>query len=209
MNAQMKVQLEKMEELIKAEVNVKEIQYITETAGVINKKVKANFKTLGAKLGASMKEAASIILSFDQSQINQIEQNHQFTLELSSGSHIIELSDVEIVAEDIPGWSVANNGTLTVALDITISEALKQEGEAREFVNRIQNIRKESGYELTDRIFVSVQENSAMQTSIIKFNDYICREILADKIDWVPLINEGTSIEVNEIKLNVLVNKKG
>ncbi len=209
MNAQMKVQLEKMEELIKAEVNVKEIEYITETAGVINKKVKANFKTLGAKLGASMKEAAAIILSFDQVQISQIEQNGHFTLELSSGSHLIDLTDVEIVAEDIPGWSVASKGALTVALDITLSEALKQEGEAREFVNRIQNIRKESGYELTDRIFVSVQENSAMQTSIIKFNDYICREILADKIDWVPLINEGISIEVNEIKLNVLVNKKG
>ncbi len=209
MNAQMKVQLEKMEELIKAEVNVKEINYITETAGVINKKVKANFKTLGAKLGASMKEAAAIILSFDQTQITQIEQNGQFTLELSSGSHLIDFTDVEIVAEDIPGWSVANKGALTVALDITISDALKQEGEAREFVNRIQNIRKESGYELTDRIFVSVQENSAIQTSIIKFNDYICREILADKIDWVPLINEGIAIEVNEIKLNVLVNKKG
>ena len=209
MNAQMKVQLEKMAELIKAEVNVKEIEYITETAGVINKKVKANFKTLGAKLGSSMKEAAAIILSFDQTQINQIEQKGHFTLELSSGSHLIDLTDVEIVAEDIPGWSVASKGALTVALDITLSEALKQEGEAREFVNRIQNIRKESGYELTDRIFVSVQENSAMQISIIKFNDYICREILADKIDWVPLINEGMSIEVNEIKLNVLVNKKG
>ncbi len=209
MNVQMKVQLEKMEELIKAEVNVKEIEYITETAGVINKKVKANFKTLGAKLGASMKEAASVILSFDQAKISQIEQNGQFTLELSSGSHLIDLSDVEIVAEDIPGWSVASKGSLTVALDITLSEALKQEGEAREFVNRIQNIRKESGYELTDRIFVSVQENSAMQISIIKYNDYICREILADNIDWVPLINDGISIEVNEIKLNVIVNKKG
>jgi len=209
MNAQMKVQLEKMEELIKAEVNVKEIEYITETAGVINKKVKANFKTLGAKLGASMKEAAAIILSFDQAQIGQIEQNGQFTLELSSGSYLIDLTDVEIVAEDIPGWSVASKGALTVALDITLSEALKQEGEAREFVNRIQNIRKESGYELTDRIFVSVQENSAIQISIIKYNDYICREILADKIDWVPQIIDGISIEVNEIKLNVLVNKKG
>ena len=209
MNAQMKVQLEKMEELIKAEVNVKEIEYITQTAGVINKKVKANFKTLGAKLGASMKEAAAIILSFDQAQISQIEQNGQFTLELSSGSHLIDLSDVEIVAEDIPGWSVASKGALTVALDITLSEALKQEGEAREFVNRIQNIRKESGFELTDRIFVSVQENSTMQISIIKYNDYICREILADKIDWLPLINNGILIEVNEIKLNVIVNKKG
>ncbi len=209
MNAQMKVQLEKMEELIKAEVNVKEVDYITETAGVINKKVKANFKTLGAKLGASMKEAAAIIVSFDQFQISQIEKNGHFILALTSGSHLIDISDVEIVAEEIPGWSVASKGAVTVALDITLSEALKQEGEAREFVNRIQNIRKERGFELTDRIFLGVQANSVMQISIIKYNDYICREILADKIDWMPQIIDGITIEVNEIKLNVLVNKKG
>jgi len=209
MNAQMKGQLEKMEELIKAEVNVKELQYITETTGVINKKIKANFKTLGAKLGASMKEAAAMIAAFDQLQISALEQEGHTSLTLAAGVFTIDLTDVEIVAEDIPGWSVASKGALTVALDITISEALKQEGDAREFVNRVQNIRKESGFELTDRIFVRVQVAEAIQYSIIKFNDYICREILADGIDWVPELIEGVDIEVNDIPIKVVVNKKG
>ena len=116
---------------------------------------------------------------------------------------------MDIVAEDIPGWSVASKGALTVALDITISDELKQEGNAREFVNRVQNIRKESGFDLTDRIFVQVQACEAIQHSIIKFKDYICREILADGIDWVPEIKEGTDIEVNDILMKVVVNKKG
>jgi len=209
LNPQMKVQLEKMEELIMAEVNVKELEYITETAGVIHKKIKANFKTLGAKLGASMKEAAAAIGAFDQQQISAIEQNGHIMLNLNAGSFEVDLADVEIVAEDIPGWSVASKGPLTVALDITISEELKQEGDAREFVNRVQNIRKESGFELTDRIFVQVQAAEAIQHSIIKFNDYICREILADGIDWVPEITDGTDIEVNDIAMKVVVNKKG
>ncbi len=209
MNAQMKGQLEKMEDLIKAEVNVKEIEYITETAGVISKKIKANFKTLGAKLGASMKEAAAIISSFDQNQIGKIEQNGKTTLQLSAGPVEIDLTDVDIIAEDIPGWSVASKGALTVALDITLSDALKLEGEAREFVNRVQNIRKESGFALTDRIFVRVEEGSAIRNAIIQFNDYICREILADGIEWEAQISDGIEIEVNEISLKVVVNKKG
>ena len=209
LDAQMKVQLEKMEDLIKAEVNVKELEYITETAGVISKKIKANFKTLGAKLGASMKEAAAIIAGFDQQKIVEIEQKGHIALQLTAGEVNIELNDVEIVAEDIPGWSVASRGPLTVALDITLSEELKQEGDAREFVNRVQNIRKEREFDLTDRIFVQVQETEAIRHSIIKFNDYICREILADAIDWVPEIKDGTEIEVNDIAMKVVVNKKG
>jgi len=209
LNPQMKLQLEKMEELIKAEVNVKEVEYITETTGVISKKIKANFKTLGAKLGASMKEAAAAIGAFDQQQISDIEQNGHIQLALSAGSFQIDLADVEIVAEDIPGWSEVSKGGLTVALDITPSEELKQEGDAREFVNRVQNIRKENGFELTDRIFVQVQAADAIRHSIIKFNDYICREILADGIDWVPEITDGTVIEVNDISMKVVVNKKG
>jgi len=209
LNPQMKVQLAKMEDLIKAEVNIKEIEYITETAGVINKKIKANFKTLGAKLGASMKEAAALIAGFSQDQITEIEQKGLIIIQLSSGSVSIELGDVEIVAEDIPGWSVAGKGTLTVALDITITEELKNEGDARELVNRIQNIRKESGFELTDRIIVQLELNERFRNGIMKYNDYICREILADEIDWLPQISGGNDIEVNEIALKVVVNKKG
>ena len=209
LDVQMKAQLEKMEELIKAEVNVKEIEYLTATQGVISKKIKANFKTLGAKLGASMKEAAGLIAGFTQEQIATLEQNGTCELALSNGNFTIELIDVEITAEDIPGWSVASRGKLTVALDITLTEDLKLEGEAREFVNRIQNIRKETGFELTDRIFVELPEGTPLKPSIIKFNDYICREILADGIEWKSHLENGTPIEVNDIAINVVVNKKG
>ncbi len=209
LDIQMKEQLEKMEALIKAEVNVKEMEYITATQGIIRKKIKANFKTLGAKLGASMKEAASVIAGFSQDQIAALEGAGSIELSLSAGQFIIELVDVEITAEDIPGWSVASKGKMTVALDITLSEALKQEGDAREFVNRVQNIRKESGFDLTDRIFVELPEGTPLMPSIVKFNDYICREILADAIEWVPGLVSGTPIEVNDIALTVVVNKKG
>ncbi|MBA4257858.1 MAG: isoleucine--tRNA ligase [Chitinophaga sp.] len=209
LDIQMKEQLEKMEALIKAEVNVKEMEYITATQGIISKKIKANFKTLGAKLGASMKEAASVIAGFSQDQIAALEGAGSIELSLSAGQFMIELVDVEITAEDIPGWSVASKGKMTVALDITLSEALKQEGDAREFVNRIQNIRKESGFDLTDRIFVELPEGTPLMPSIVKFNDYICREILADAIEWVPDLVSGTPIEVNDIALTVVVNKKG
>lgn len=209
LDIQMKEQLEKMEALIKAEVNVKEMEYITATQGIISKKIKANFKTLGAKLGASMKEAASVIAGFSQEQIASLEGAGSIELSLSTGQFMIELVDVEITAEDIPGWSVASKGKLTIALDITLSEALKQEGDAREFVNRVQNIRKESGFDLTDRIFVELPEGTPLMPSIVKFNDYICREILADAIEWVPGLVSGTPIEVNDIALTVVVNKKG
>jgi isoleucyl-tRNA synthetase len=209
LDVQMKEQLEKMEALMKAEVNVKELEYITATQGVISKKIKANFKTLGAKLGASMKEAAAAIAGFTQDQIAALEMAGSIQLALSTGSVAIDMLDVDITAEDIPGWSVASKGKLTVALDITLSDELKQEGEAREFVNRVQNIRKESGFDLTDRIFVQLPEGTPLKPSIIKFNDYICREILADGIEWVLDLASGTPIEVNDIALTVVVNKKG
>ncbi len=209
LDVQMKEQLEKMEALIKAEVNVKELEYITATQGVISKKIKANFKTLGAKLGASMKEAAAAIAGFTQDQIAALEMAGSIQLALSTGSVVIDMLDVDITAEDIPGWSVASKGKLTVALDITLSDELKQEGEAREFVNRVQNIRKESGFDLTDRIFVQLPEGTPLKPSIIKFNDYICREILADGIEWVLDLASGTPVEVNDIALTVVVNKKG
>ncbi|NCI51582.1 isoleucine--tRNA ligase [Sediminibacterium roseum] len=209
LDARMKTQLEKIEDLIKAEVNVKEMVYITETEGVISKKIKANFKALGTRMGAKMKAVSAAISSFSQQDIATIEKDGKYDLSIDGETVTIELGDVDIVAEDIPGWSVANKGSLTVALDITISEELKQEGDAREFVNRVQNIRKESGFELTDRIFVTVLDNKDLKPSIIKYNDYICREILADTIDWSAEIADGTEIEINDILLKVVVNKKG
>ncbi len=173
----MKDQLLLIEDLIKAEVNVKEMEYITETEGIIKKRIKPNFKMLGTKLGPRMKAASALIGSLAQHDIAIIEKNGRIELNLEGEPLEILLEEVEIVAEDIPGWSVAGKGSLTVALDITLTDELKQEGDAREFVNRIQNIRKESGFELTDRIFVNVLESESLKPSIIKFNDYICREI--------------------------------
>lgn len=209
LDAGMKTQLEKIEDLIKAEVNVKEMQYITETEGVISKKIKANFKALGTRMGAKMKAVSAAIGHFSQLDIATIEKEGAFTLQIDNEPVVIELSDVDIVAEDIPGWSVASKGSLTVALDITLTDELRQEGDAREFVNRVQNIRKESGFELTDRIFVTVLETTVLKPSLIKYNDYICREILADNIDWSPEITGGTEVEINDELLKVVVNKKG
>jgi isoleucyl-tRNA synthetase len=205
----MKGQLQKIEDLIKAEVNVKEIVYISGTEGMISKKIKANFKALGTRMGPRMKAVSAAINGMSQSDIAELEKAGEFNLQLDGEPVTIVLGDVEIAAEDIPGWSVASKGSLTVALDITITEELSQEGDAREFVNRIQNIRKESGFELTDRIFVTAQESPAIKPSIIKYNDYICREILADTIDWAPQIQDGTEIDINDTLLNVVVNKKG
>jgi len=208
-NAGMKAQLEKIGDLIKAEVNVKEMVYISETEGMISKKIKANFKVLGARLGPKMKAASAAISHFSQPDIAALEKQGRLNVDIDGEPITIELSEVDIVAEDIPGWSVASKGSLTVALDITITDELKQEGDAREFVNRIQNIRKESGFDLTDRIFVTVLESQNLKPSIIKYNDYICREILADTIDWVPQIQDGAEIQINDIVLKVVINKKG
>jgi isoleucyl-tRNA synthetase len=209
LNPTMQARLSSMEELIKAEVNIKEIQYIAAGDGQIHKKIKANFKTLGAKLGGQMKEAAAAIAALDQSAIQQLETEGQYTLALTQGPVEISLLDVDIVAEDIPGWSVAAKGPLTIALDIQLTEDLRREGDARELVNRIQNIRKESGFALTDRIFVRFPAASGLQDSINQFNDYICREILADSIDFVPELVGGTEIEVNETLLKVEITQKG
>src|SRR6266496_3242047 len=208
-NPEMKFQLKKVENLIKAEVNIKEIEYITETEGFIKKKIKPNFKVLGAKLGSKMKAASTAIANFSQHDISTLEKEEQTDLRLNAETITLSINEVEISAEDIPGWSVASKGNLTVALDITLTDALRQEGDAREFVNRIQNIRKENGFELTDRIFVELLENDLLKPSINEFKNYICAEILADNLNWVPEMQDGTQIEVNDILLKVNVNKKG
>ncbi len=209
LDLEMKEHLMLVEDLILAEVNVKELVYITETEGIIKKKIKANFKVLGAKLGAKMKAASAIISGFSQQEIAFLEKTGQISIQIDADLYQIELAEVDIAAEDIPGWSVASKGGLTVALDIVLNEALKQEGNARELVNRIQNIRKENGFDLTDRIFVKLLEAETFKQSIIKFNDYICREILADVIEWVPDLQDGIEIEVNDSLLKLVVTKKG
>jgi len=203
----MQEQIHKIEELIKSEVNVKSIEYLTETEGFIKKKLKPNFKALGARMGAKMKDVAAEISKMEQHDISTLEKEKSYTLPVNGVPVIITIGDVDIIAEDIPGWSVANKDNLTVALDITVTPELQDEGNARELVNRIQKIRKESGLELTDRIVVEMEEYEPLKSAIINFSDYICAEILADSIKIVPSMMSGTEIEVNDKTLKVLISK--
>jgi isoleucyl-tRNA synthetase len=205
----MKLAIEQMEELILAEVNVKEINYITETEGVISKKLKPNFKLLGAKLGTKMKQASAVIAALSQNEISELERTGTLTIMVEESPIVLLINEVEIIAEDIPGWSVAVKGNLTVALDISLSEALLKEGHARELVNRVQNIRKEANFELTDKILLQIVDNQNLKESINEFSEYICREILATQIDWVSSLEEGVDIEINDQKLKILVRQKG
>lgn len=211
LNPTMKLAIEQMQELIMAEVNVKQVELITETEGVISKKLKPNFKLLGAKLGPKMKQAAAVIGSLSASQIAQLESDQQLSIEVEGEKVIISLDEVEIIAEDIPGWSVASKAGLTVALDISMTPELINEGNARELVNRVQNIRKERNFELTDKILLHIVDNTDLKNSINQFSDYICREILAIGIDWVPQLDdtEGVEVEINDQKLTILVRQKG
>jgi isoleucyl-tRNA synthetase len=205
----MKAAIEQMEALILAEVNVKEINYITETEGVISKKLKPNFKLLGAKLGTKMKQASAVIATLSQAQISQLEKDGTLNLDIEGEIIPLLVSEVEIIAEDIPGWSVAVKNALTVALDITLSPALIKEGNARELVNRVQNIRKEANFELTDKILLRIVDNTDLKEAINEFSDYICDEILALSIDWVPELAEGVDVEINDHKLRISVLQKG
>ncbi len=208
-NSAMQQQLRKVEDLIKSEVNVKELEYLTDTEGFIKKKIKPNFIALGKKLGPKMKAVSAALSHFDQHDISRFEREGNYELNLDGGLVELLLTDVEIASEDIPGWSVASKGALTVALDTTITPELEGEGAAREFVNRIQKIRKESGFDVTDRIDVLIDAAAGIRASLEKYNDYICAEILADSLQFQHNINGGFAIEVNDNPLTVTVLKKG
>jgi isoleucyl-tRNA synthetase len=208
LNAGIKQQVEKVEDLIKSEVNVKEVQYLAEDSNFIKKKIKPNYMVLGKKLGAKMKSVAEALTVFTQDDIARLEKEGTISLQIDNEPLILQVNEVEISSEDIPGWMVANKDSLTVALDVRITPELLNEGNARELVNRIQKIRKDNGYELTDRILVQVTEHQELKRSIAQFNTYICAEILADKLELVPELPGGTEIEVNDISLKVFVTKK-
>jgi len=208
LNAGMKQQFEKIEDLIKTEVNVKEIAYLEEDNGFIGKKIKPNYIALGKRLGPKMKAVAAALANFSQEDIAKLEKEGFYSLLIENEPVILQVTDVDITSEDIPGWMVANKGSLTVALDVTVTPELVEEGNAREIVNRIQKIRKDNGYELTDRILVQLTQHKELAASVNKYNTYICAEILADKLEFVPEISDGTEIEVNDIPLKVFVTKK-
>lgn len=188
-------EVEAVADLIKAEVNVKDIEYITDASGLISKKAKANFKTLGRKLGKDMKAANEIISAFDEEQIASLEKDGKLNIEPNGNSYEISLEDVIIVSEDIPGWQVAQDGELTIALDTTISDELLLEGLARELVNRIQNIRKDSDFNVTDRIVVKISENQMLKQSLDAFAEYVKNEVLADEILF------DDSVQTNEMEI--------
>ncbi|EPH10766.1 isoleucine-tRNA ligase [Myroides odoratimimus CCUG 12700] len=194
-------------DLIKAEVNVKEIELLDDASGILVKQIKPNFKTLGPRFGKDMGLIANKIQGFGQEEIALLERNGEITLELSEKSVTLTVADVEITSQDIEGWLVANEAGLTVALDITISPELRKEGISRELVNRIQNIRKDSGFEVTDKIVVKILEEKEIKEAVLANEDYIKSETLTHTLEFVTELSEGVDVEFDELKTRVLILK--
>lgn len=198
--------IEAVRDLILNEVNVKELKYVDNAAGILVKKVKPDFKKLGPRYGKIMKQLAAVVQLMDQTAINQLESQGAYTFDIEGQSATIELADVEIISEDIEGWLVANEGRLTVALDITITEDLRKEGIARELVNRIQNIRKSNGFDIVDRIKVKISDSEEINNAVKEYYDYIAGQVLADEITLEADI-DGMEIDMDDFVLNISVDK--
>ncbi len=199
-----KGQIEQVKDLILSETNIKGIEYITDTAGFIKKKIKPNFKALGVKVGKDMKIVAEAIGNLSQDDIAKLEDNGDLLLPTQ---HLINLTDVEIIAEDVPGWQVANLGKLTVALDVTITDELKQEGISRELINRVQNLRKGKEFEVTDKINVRLANHPFISKAVNNNLSYICAEILADTIVLDNELSEGESVEIDGNEILIAISK--
>ena len=202
-----RAEIEAVSDLIKAEVNVKEIVLLDDASGILVKQIKPNFKTLGPRFGKDMGLIAKEIQSFSSEQINKLEREGEISIIIQEKSIILTLQEVEISSQDIEGWLVANSNGITVALDISISEELHQEGIARELVNRIQNIRKDSGFEVTDKIKVQIQRNGDLETAILNNEAYIKSETLTDLLVFVDELESGVAIEFDEITTRIAINK--
>lgn len=194
-------------ELIKSEVNVKEIYLIDEGSGILVKQIKPNFKVLGPRFGKDMKAIADVVNKFDQNQIKKIASEGEISIEINGKSITLQDQDVEISSQDIEGWLVANSGSLTVALDITITEELRDEGIARELVNRIQNLRKDSGFEVTDKIEITIQNNSLLGNAIENNATYIKTETLAKTLQIVERIENGLDIKFDDVETKLVIKK--
>jgi isoleucyl-tRNA synthetase len=204
-----KIQVQAVADLILSETNTKKIEFLTDTDSIIVKRIKPDFKKLGPKFGGLMKDVAVTLSKFNQQQISQFEKDEKYTLSFNDTSHEIELTDVEIYSEDIPGWQVANMGRITVALDVNISKELKNEGLARELVNRIQNLRKNYNFEVTDHITVVIQKENQLEEAINEFKSYICSETLADTLSISEEIaDQKELIEIEEIKTYIQIKLK-
>ena len=207
LGSEMKEQLELVKHLIEGEVNIKALEYIEEDNSILVKRVKPNFKVLGPKVGPLIKELKPRLQSLTQADIQEMERLGAIELELGGEKREILLSDVEIVSEDIPGWSVASDGKYTVALDITLDEKLKEEGIAREFVNRIQNLRKDSGFEVTDRIDVMISKNATWSGALKNFGSYILKETLGRSLQLEESLDSGNEVEINGEKGYILLKR--
>ena len=202
-----KERLEAVKSLIMNEVNIKEIDFVEGASDILVKKVKCNFKIMGKKFGPLMKQVAAAVANLDQAQIGELEANGKLTLDLNGTPAEIEAGEVEIFSEDIPGWVVANEGTLTVALDTVVTDELRREGIARELVSKIQNIRKSSGFEITDKINVTVAKNDSTNDAINEYNAYICNQVLANSLQIVDEVADATTLEFDGFTLDVNVVK--
>ncbi len=200
-------QLEAVKQLILTEVNVKEAEFIHDTTGLITKKIKPNFRNLGKRYGARMKEIAAYFGTMDQQTIAAIEAAGNYTLTLEGGPVELEKEDYQITSEDMPGWLVATEGTLTVALDVTVTDDLRREGVARELINRIQNIRKESGFEVIDRVKVTIATNAAVQEAIAQFGGYVCEQTLAESVDFADAPANAVEVEWEDGTLGISVTR--
>jgi isoleucyl-tRNA synthetase len=202
-----RAEIEAISDLVKAEVNVKQIVLLDDDSGILVKQIKPNFKTLGPRFGKDMGLIAKEIQGFSAEQINQLDKLGSLDIVISGNSLTLSLEDVEISSQDIDGWLVANSNGITVALDITISEELKEEGIARELVNRIQNIRKDSGFEVTDKIKVHLQKNFELEKAVKANEAYIKSETLTQTMVFEDNISNGTEIEFDEIKTKIAITK--
>ncbi|MBR4297501.1 MAG: isoleucine--tRNA ligase, partial [Bacteroidaceae bacterium] len=202
-DANMKANLEAVKQLILDEVNVKQLEFVE--GNMLEKKVKCNFRIMGKKFGKMMKAVAAACETLTKEQIAQLEQG-QLSLKVEATPIVIEREDVEIISEDMPGWTVTNEGALTVALDLTITDDLRKEGLAREVVKRVQNYRKESGFEITDRICITVQPNEQLTPAIEAYREYICAQVLADALNIAD--NDGAEFDFEDFKVNVTITKK-
>lgn len=199
--------LEAIKSLVLNEVNVKEMKFVDNAAGILVKRIKPDFKKLGPRYGKIMKQLAARVASMEQTEILEFEQKGEFTFDIEGQLATVLTSDVEIISEDIPGWLVANEGRLTVALDITVTEELKREGIARELVNRIQNIRKSSGFDITDKINIRLTKNPEVEAAVNDFGAYICNQVLANDLQFVDTLNEGVELNFDEFDIKAEVIK--
>jgi len=210
LDASLKDKFEAVRNLVLSEVNVKDVEYITDTTGILVKKIKPNFKTLGPKYGKLMKHISKAVAQMSQEDIAQLERDEKFTIVAGEEQITIGLDDVEISSEDIPGWLVANDGKLTVALDINITDDLREEGIAREFINRIQNLRKESNFDVTDKISIEIKKHDLIDNAIEKHKDYIGAQTLARSVELVNQFDQNTVFDVeidDEIKTQIKITR--